>query len=218
MSDAAAPTTDPDDAVTRDRTSLSARPVEAVFGVWLIIAGAIGELAAFVLTLEKFATLSDPDHLASCDYSVLVQCTANLNAWQDSVFGFPNPIIGLLGWMAPIVVGAALLAGARFARWFWVLFNLGVAGALVFVIWLIGQSIFELGTLCPWCLVTWSVTIPTFFAVTLRNLSAGVFGGGERTRRLGASLLTWVAPITIVCFGIIALIAQLELDAFNRLG
>lgn len=218
MSDAAAPTTGPDDAVTRDRTSLSARPVEAVFGVWLIIAGAIGELAAFVLTLEKFATLSDPDTTASCDYSVLVQCTANLNAWQGSVFGFPNPIIGLLGWMAPIVVGAALLAGARFARWFWMLFNLGVAGALVFVVWLIGQSIFELGTLCPWCLVTWSVTIPTFFAVTFRNLSAGVFGGGERTRRLGASLLTWVAPITIVCFGIIALIAQLELDAFNRLG
>lgn len=218
MSDVAASATGLDDEVARERTSLSARPVEWVFGSWLIIAGVIGELAAFVLTLEKFAALADSDHMASCDYSVLVQCTANLNAWQGSVFGFPNPVVGLLGWMAPIVVGAALLAGARFARWFWVLFNLGVAGALAFVIWLIGQSIFELGTLCPWCLVTWSVTIPTFFVVTLRNLSAGVFGGGERTRRLGASLFTWVVPITIVCFGIIALIAQLELDAFNRLG
>lgn len=218
MSDDAASTTSLGGTVNREHASLTARPVEWVFGCWLIIAGVIGELAAFVLTLEKFASLADPDHLASCDYSVLVQCTANLNAWQGSAFGFPNPIIGLVGWMAPIVVGAALLSGARFSRWFWMLFNLGIAAALGFVIWLISQSIFELGTLCPWCLVTWSVTIPTFFVVTLRNLAAGVFGGGERTRRLGASLRTWVVPITIVCFGIVALIAQLELDAFNRLG
>ena len=65
------------------------------------------------------------------------------------------------------MVGVAILAGARFARWFWWLFELGVAGAFVFVIWLIGQSIFVLGTLCPWCMVTWVVTIPTFYAVTL---------------------------------------------------
>ena len=32
--------------------------------------------------------------------------------------------------IAPIVVGASLLAGARFARWYWVVFNLGVAGAI----------------------------------------------------------------------------------------
>jgi uncharacterized membrane protein len=218
MSDVAASATGFDDKVQRERTSLSARPVEWIFAIWLIIAGVVGELAAFVLTLEKFESLADPGRLASCDYSVLVQCTANLNAWQGSAFGFPNPVIGLVGWMAPIVVGAALLAGARFARWFWLLFNLGIAGALAFVVWLISQSIFELGTLCPWCLVTWSVTIPTFVAVTLRNLSAGVFGGGERAERLGATLRTWIVPITIVCFGVIALIAQLELNAFNRLS
>ena len=71
------------------------------------------------------------------------------------MFGFPNPILGLAGWVAPIVVGFAILAGARFARWFWWLFELGMAFAFVFVIWLIGQSIFVLGTLCPWCMVTW---------------------------------------------------------------
>ena len=68
----------------------------------------------------------------------------------------------------------AILAGARFARWFWWLFELGMTLAFVFVIWLIGQSIFVLGTLCPWCMVTWAVTIPTYYVVTLHVLRSGI--------------------------------------------
>ncbi|WP_166869405.1 MULTISPECIES: vitamin K epoxide reductase family protein [unclassified Salinibacterium] len=188
-----------------------------VFAIWLIIAGAIGELAAFSLTMEKIQKLIDPGQAASCDFNVLLQCSANLVSWQGSVFGFPNPILGLVGWMAPIVVGFALLAGARFARWFWVLFTLGMTFAISFVVWLISQSFYELGTLCPWCFVTWSVTIPTFFAVLFHAISIGAFGGSERVRGVGRSLKVWVAPITIVCLGIIMLLAQLELDFFNRL-
>lgn len=187
------------------------------FGIWLIVAGVIGEIAAFTLTLEKFEKLVNPGHAAGCDISVLVQCTANLESWQGSAFGFPNPLIGLVGWMAPIVVGFALLAGARFARWFRILFLLGMTFAVSFVVWLINQSIFELGTLCPWCLVTWSVTIPTFFAVLFRSMADGVLGDGERIRTIGRTLGSWIVPLTIVCFGVILLLAQIELDAFNRL-
>ena len=93
--------------------------------VWLIIAGVIGWWAAFSLTMERLHLLEDPDAIARCDFSPLVQCSKNLESWQGSVFGFPNPILGLTGWVAPIVVGFAILAGARFARWFWWLFELG---------------------------------------------------------------------------------------------
>ena len=87
-----------------------------------------------------------------------------------------------------VVVGVAILAGARFARWFWWLFAARVTLAFVFVLWLISQSIFVLGTLCPWCMVTWVVTIPTFYAVTLHVLRTGIVPappskiGGERVR------------------------------------
>ncbi len=187
------------------------------FAIWLIVAGAIGELAAFSLTVEKIEKLIDPGKAAACDFNILLQCSANLQSWQGSVFGFPNPILGLIGWMAPIVVGFALLAGARFARWFWVLFTLGMTFAISFVVWLISQSFYELGTLCPWCFVTWSVTIPTFFAVLFHAISIGAFGGSDRVRGVARGLKVWVAPITIVCLGIIMLLAQLELDFFNRL-
>jgi uncharacterized membrane protein len=191
--------------------SASKRPV--VLAVALIVFGVIGWIAAFVLTVEKFALLENPQAEISCDLSVLVQCSKNLTSWQGSLLGFPNPILGLSGWIAPIVVGAALLSGARFSRWFWVLFNLGIAGALALVIFLITQSIFVLGTLCPWCMVTWSVTIPTFLLVTLRNMREGALPG----RRLGAAAYSWVPAITVICFILIAVIAQLRLDVIHRL-
>jgi len=183
--------------------------------ILLIIAGSIGWFAAFMLTVEKFQLLTNPAAELGCDFSLLVQCRANLESWQGSLFGFPNPIIGLAGWVAPVVVGAALLAGARFNRWFWILFNIGVVGALALVIWLISQSVFVLGTLCPWCMVTWSVTIPVFWAVTLRNFSSGVFGVPPRARRFFTSAYGWVPALTIVSYIVVALVAQAGLDILN---
>jgi uncharacterized membrane protein len=185
------------------------------FAVFLIVTGALGWWGAFALTIDKFLLLENPNADLDCNFSLLVQCGANLNSWQGAVLGFPNPILGLAGFVAPIAVGVALLAGARFARWFWILFNVGVLGALGFVIWLIGQSIFMLGTLCPWCMLVWSVTIPMFWVLTLRNLAEGVFG--ERPRALGRALTSWVIPITVACYVVVALVAQFRLDVIAYL-
>ncbi|AWB86652.1 vitamin K epoxide reductase family protein [Mycetocola zhujimingii] len=199
--------------MSRDETNT--RPT--VLAVFLILAGIIGEIAAFALTVEKIHTLSSPGESLSCDFSVLVQCGANLESWQGSVFGFPNPLLGLAGWAAPIAVGISILAGARFARWYWALFNLGLAGALAFVIWLISQSIFVLGTLCPWCMVTWSVTIPAFLAVTLYNLKAGNLPAPAGVRRAAGALYGWLVPLTLACYLIVAVIAQVRLDVLQHL-
>lgn len=176
----------------------------------LIITGLIGWYSAFQLTLDKFAVLVNPEADLDCNLSVLVQCGANLASWQGAVFGFPNPVLGLSGFVAPIAVGVALLAGATFARWFWIAFNVGVAGALGFCVWLMSQSIFSLGTLCPWCMIVWSVTILMFWTLTLSNAKAGVFG--SRLQPLGARLFSWTPVITLASYLIVAIIAQLRLD------
>lgn len=182
---------------------------------FLVLSGLVGLWASFELVLAKFETLDDADAVLGCDFSIVVQCGANLASAQGAVFGFPNPLLGLAGFVAPVAVGVALLAGATFARWFWALFNLGVTAGLAFVIWLIGQSIYVLGTLCPWCMVVWAVMIPLFLTLTLRNAAAGVFGDGPR--RLGSYLLTWLIPLTLACYLIIALLAQLRLDVLRYL-
>lgn len=185
--------------------------------VWLVIAGVIGWWAAFSLTMEKLHALTDPGTGASCDFSPLVQCSKNLDSWQGSVFGFPNPILGLAGWVAPIVVGMAVLAGARFARWFWWLFELGMTFAFVFVLWLVGQSIFVLGTLCPWCMVTWAVTIPTYYVVTLHVLRSGLLPAPASIRGGAEKLMGWVPLLTVISYAIIAVLAQVRLDVLGAL-
>jgi uncharacterized membrane protein len=195
-------------------TETPRRPV--ALAIFLIVAGALGWYAAFALTVDKILLLKDPQADLDCNFSLLVQCGENLNSWQGEVFGFPNPLLGLGGFVAPIAVGVGLLAGARFARWFWALFNVGVLGALAFVIWLISQSLYDLRTLCPWCMLVWTVTIPLFWVLTSRNLAEGVFGA--RLVGVGRFLRSWVIPIIIVSYAVVVFLAQLQLDILSRLA
>lgn len=185
--------------------------------IWLVIAGAVGWWAAFSLLSERLRLLADPTATATCDFSVLIQCGKNLDSWQGSLFGFPNPILGVAGWVAPIVVGMALLAGARFARWFWWLFTAGLTAAFAFVIWLIIQSIYVLGTLCPWCMVTWVALIPTYYAVLIHVLRTGIVPAPGGLRRGVNALAGWLPLLAVGSYVVIALLAQLRLDVLGSL-
>lgn len=185
--------------------------------IFLIIAGAIGFAAAFALTIDKIHLLQDADAQLSCNFSVLIGCGTNLNSWQGSLFGFPNPLIGIAAWSVVITIGMAILAGARFARWFWLGLNVGVIGAMAFVIWLISQSIYVLDILCPWCMVTWVVVIPLFFAVTLYNLKSGNIPAKESVRRLAAGWYSWIVLISVACYIVVAVLAQVQMDVLHRL-
>ncbi|EAR25486.1 integral membrane protein [marine actinobacterium PHSC20C1] len=191
------------------------RPI--ALAIFLILAGLIGLWASFQLMVEKIHTLESPGDALSCDFSIVIQCAANLDSAQGAIFGFPNPILGLVGFMAPVVVGASILAGARFNSWFWVTFNIGIAGAFALCMWLAYQSIFNLGTLCVWCMTVWSVTIPMFWAVTLRNLKVGAIPAPRSLRKAAGAAYAWVPVITIVGYIIIAIVAQYRLDALSYL-
>lgn len=178
------------------------------YGITLVLASVIGWWAAFQLTIEKFFLLENPGETTSCYVSVILQCDKNLGSWQGAVFGFPNPILGLTGWMAVLVMGVAVIAGVRFPRWFWALFGVGVAGALAFVIWLITQSIFDLRVLCPWCMVTWAVTIPTFLATSVHLFRNGTLTQSPKVRERADSLMAWVPLATAIGYAIVVAIAQ----------
>ena len=191
------------------------RPTGLAF--FLIIAGIIAFAAALALTLDYIHLLEDPNAQLSCSFSVLIGCATNLASPQGAILGFPNSLIGLAAWSTLITIGVAILAGARFARWFWVGLNLGMLGAMIFVIWLIIESIFVLDVLCPWCMVTWAVTTPAFLAVTLYNFMVGNLPGGASVRRLAEAAYSWIFVITIVCYIAFFLVAQVNMDVLNRL-
>lgn len=137
-----------------------------------------------------------------------------MDSWQGSVLGFSNPIIGLSAFAAPIAVGAALLSGARFAPWFWVLYQVGLLGGFILVSWLQYQSIFVLGTLCPWCMVVWVAMIPLWWNGIVRPYAVGDVPLPGRGQQVARSLYSWVWAIVVVNFIVVAMIAQLNLDWF----
>jgi uncharacterized membrane protein len=212
---APAPSTEPPTSTPAPSRVVDVRAPLAV-PILFIITGALGWWAAFNLMLDKIivlqAQIDGVEADLDCNFSLLVNCGVNLESWQGSAFGFPNPILGLSGFVAPIAVGVALLAGARFARWFWIAFAVGVAGALAFCIWLMSQSFFELYTLCLWCLLVWSVTIPLFWTLWLFILSRGIIPVAPRAQRFFAKAFTWVPFITVISYVIVALVGQIALD------
>ncbi|TCN30649.1 vitamin K epoxide reductase family protein [Kribbella orskensis] len=92
---------------------------------------------------------------------------------QAEAFGFPNPLLGIAGFAIVTTIGAALLAGASFRRLFWLGLQAGVTFGVVFVHWLIFQSLYRIQALCPYCMAVWAVTVPIFWYVTLHNLNRG---------------------------------------------
>ncbi|MFT4232363.1 MAG: vitamin K epoxide reductase family protein [Leucobacter sp.] len=188
----------------------TARPV--AFAVFTVIAGAIGWFASFELLTEYIHRLKDPDYVPSCNVSVLVSCTDNMGSWQGNILGFSNTVIGVTAFTAPIVVGAALLAGARFSRWFWQLYQLGLLGGVSLVFWLVYQSVFSLGRLCPWCMVVWTVTIPLWWFSLFRPYASGEVAVSERTRSVFKQLLSWAWVVVLICYLLIAFVAQVQLD------
>jgi len=185
--------------------------------IFLIVIATIGLIAAFALTYEKFFHLLHPDTHPSCDFSVVVQCGKNLNSWQGSLFGFPNPILGLVAWPVVITTGVAMLAGATFAKWYWRAFSVVAALGFVFVIWLFAESVFDLGTLCPWCMVTWVATISLLVVFKGWALKNGVWGDADWIRAIGARTLSWSPTIILAILIIEAVIAQVRLDWIHNL-
>jgi uncharacterized membrane protein len=144
------------------------------FAWTLIITGVIGWLAAFSLILERLHVAANPNATLSCDLNPFISCKSVMLTEQARLLGFPNPIIGLAAFIFPIAVGAAILAGAKFALWFWRLFATGVTMGFLFVVWLWTQSTFVINVLCPYCMVAWLAMIPMFWTVTLFLLREGV--------------------------------------------
>src|SRR3990167_3599177 len=104
-------------AVKQNSTSVMSKlklvTAQAAYPWILLIGGAIGLLAAVILTVEKIHLLQNPGASLGCDLNPIIACGSVINTDQASAFGFPNPLIGIAGFFGLMVIGAAILAGAR---------------------------------------------------------------------------------------------------------
>ncbi|HVI60576.1 MAG TPA: vitamin K epoxide reductase family protein [Candidatus Saccharimonadales bacterium] len=133
----------------------------------LLVGGIIGYLCAFIIMYDKVQLADNPDFRPSCSLNPVMSCGDVMKSGQANTFGFPNPFIGLGAFPAMAVVGLAMLAGARFKRWFWLALYGGYGLGTAFAYWLLLQSVYRIQALCPYCLAIDVVMTATFWYLTL---------------------------------------------------
>jgi uncharacterized membrane protein len=173
------------------------------FGVLLAITGALGVLASWMITLDKFHLLEDPNFQPACGLNPIFSCKNIMESEQAGVFGFPNPMLGLITYAAVVCVGMSVIAGARFPRWYWLTLNAGTLFGVGFCTWLMVQSLYEIHALCLWCMLAWTATIVMFWYVTSFNVRNGFLPGSKGLRTFFDEF-TWVLPV--VHLGVIAIL------------
>ncbi|MVO88912.1 hypothetical protein GPA10_30190 [Streptomyces sp. p1417] len=163
-------------------------------GLLLLLTGAAGLLASWVITLDKFKLLQDPDYVPGCSMNPVVSCGSIMKSEQAAAFGFPNPMLGLAAYAVVCCVGAGLLAGARFPAWYWLTFHAGAAFGVVFCGWLQFQSLYRINALCLWCCLAWAATLVLFWYVTSHNVRHGILPAPAWLRAF-LDEFTWVLPV-----------------------
>jgi uncharacterized membrane protein len=163
---------------------------------WVLAAcGAIGFLVSGQLVLERLALYQDPDYVTACDISPFVSCGEVFRTWQAALFGFPNPLIGIVAFTVVLTTAMVLLSGARPSRWYWRGLQAGVSLGFVFVIWLWSQALFTIHILCLYCMAVWAVMIVLTVVLTARNVVHGDLPAPEGLRRF---LAEWAWPLTVL--------------------
>jgi uncharacterized membrane protein len=139
--------------------------IPALSGWWVLIAGVIGLVASMTLTVEKIDILLNPSYVPSCNINPIVSCGSVMVTPQASILGFPNPLLGLVGFTVVTVTGVLAVAKVPLPQWYWVGLTVGLLIGAAFVHWLIFQSLYRIGALCPYCMVVWVVTVSLLVVV-----------------------------------------------------
>ncbi len=155
-------------------TDSPAQPESRAPALLLIITGAVGLLASLVLSMDKVQQLQDKiagkESVFACDFSAWVSCSSVIASPQSEAFGFPNSFIGVIGFSVVLTLGVVWLAGAPVTGWIWAGLQAGTVFGIGFVTWLQHETIYDIGALCPYCMVVWVVMIPLFVVVTGHSL------------------------------------------------
>jgi uncharacterized membrane protein len=149
---------------------VSAQPRDSAVGTlsawWVLIAGVIGLVSSMTLTVEKIDILANPAYIPSCNINPILSCGSVMVTPQASALGFPNPLLGIMAFTVVVVAGVLAVAKVPLPQWFWIGTTVGLLVGAVFVHWLIFQSLYRIGALCPYCMVVWVVTITLLVVVS----------------------------------------------------
>jgi uncharacterized membrane protein len=161
-------------------------------GPWVValLAALAGMAFTTIQIMEKIDILKHPGKVLICDVNSTMSCTEVLNAWQSSVLGPPNALIGAIMFA---LLGAAALAGllgSQLSR----AYLAAVWGLAIFFLcftsWFMYETAFSIGRLCIWC--TGIVTAVLLICAALSRVvdRAGSLGQGSFGHAIGTAVRT----------------------------
>lgn len=127
-------------------------------------------IASFVLSVDAVKLAADPDAALACNINATVSCGTVGTSWQASLLGFPNAFLGLMAEPVVITIAVAGLAGVRFPRGFMLAAQIVYLIGLLFAYWLFFAAVFDIGALCPWCLLVTLSTTGVFATLSRYNI------------------------------------------------
>jgi len=179
-------------------------------GLLLAVGGALGLVAAMVLTVERFRLALDPSYVPSCSLNPVLSCGSVMTTPQAAVLGFPNPLLGIGAFAVVTTVGVLLLGGVVLPRWVSLGLQVGLSAGAAFVAWLVAQSLWSIHALCPYCMVVWAVVIPMFWTVTTDNLARGVLPVPARARGAVAALADYRLLLVVGTDAVVVVLVAVE--------
>jgi uncharacterized membrane protein len=184
------------------RADLGPAPADRRWGLVALVTAAFGFYGAATLVHERLQLFLDAGHRTSCDINSWLSCGTVMRTPQAEAFGFPNPFIGIVAYGIVLAVALAVLAGARFAPWYWWCVQAGVTLGWAFVLWLWWQTTFEINALCLYCMLVWIMQTVLLVHTTARNLGAGVIPAPAAVARAAGSWAWFAsAALLVVIFG-----------------
>lgn len=174
------------------------------YAILSLLTGILAFASSAMLVYEHLQIAKDASHVSVCDMNAILNCGTVMRTPFAEAFGFPNPYIGLVGYAITITIATAILAGARFSRWYWLCMNVGHVLAFCFILYLWFNTTFVIGALCLFCMIVWIMQTILMTKTTAYNIQTGVIPAPEHIRHAVAGW-SWfvVILIFVLLFGII---------------
>ncbi|MET9491710.1 vitamin K epoxide reductase family protein [Nocardia sp. NPDC006630] len=174
----------------------------------LLLGGLIGWAASVTLLVDKFKLYTEPGFKPLCSIDQTISCTTVMDSDQAAAFGFPNPIIGVVGYSVVVTLGVLAIANVGLPRWVWGGLWVGLAAGMGFIGWLIYQAVFLIHALCPWCMVVWAVT-PLLLAVVTGQL----WGNSRGVLQI---VVEWRWTVVAIYYAVVILIVYIQFQDYWR--
>lgn len=184
---------------------------KTLYGI-ITIASVIGFLAAFLQMLEKLALLRNADTNLVCNINAFFSCSNILNAWQSSVFGFPNSLMCVSFFAITMTAGLIGWTSGSISKTMRLIFQGMTIFFVGFGFWYFWQSIFAIGSICLYCIFCYVGVLAVSYAwLRLNHKDISI---NEKSKKLISRMVASNTDI-LIWLGIAIIIVAEMIIKFN---